>query len=170
LRKKSTHYVLRTALSKGAERNGFRLVHYSAMGNHVHLVCEAGDKTRLSRGMQGLCVRIAHALNRWWERHGTVFADRFHATILRSPTQVRNALVYVLRNAHHHKLLLAHELDPFSSAAWFEGWREPGAPIAASKNPFAIAKTWLLTEGWRRVGLASFASATYARPPTAKRK
>jgi REP element-mobilizing transposase RayT len=73
LRKKSTHYVLRTALARGAKHDGFRVVHYSAMGNHVHLVCEADDNEHLSRGMQGLCVRVARTLNRWWERRGTVF-------------------------------------------------------------------------------------------------
>src|SRR5262245_33755739 len=72
LREKSTHHVLRSALAAGADRLGFRLVHYSAMGNHVHLVCEADDNERLARGMQGLCVRAARALNRRWKRRGTV--------------------------------------------------------------------------------------------------
>jgi REP element-mobilizing transposase RayT len=160
LRKKSTHYILRTALARGANHDGFRVVHYSTMGNHVHLVCEADDNERLSRGMQGLCVRLARALNRWWERRGTVFPDRFHVTILRSPTQVRNALAYVLKNAHHHKLVLPSELDPFSSAAWFDGWQEGSRAQTASnaRNPLAVAITWLLNDGWKKLGLLPIAS------------
>jgi hypothetical protein len=33
---------------------------------------------------------------------GTLFADHYHASILRSPTQVANALAYVLMNHLHH--------------------------------------------------------------------
>ena len=156
LRRGPTHYVLRETLTKAANRPGFRLVHYSAMGNHLHLVCEADSTKCLSRGMQGLASRVARKLNEWWERNGTVFADRFHDTILRTPTQVRNALCYVLKNAHHHRLVLPAELDPFSSAEWFDGWSEPIEP-SGKPNPFAIAKTWMLNVGWRLLGLIPIA-------------
>ena len=33
------------------------------MNNHIHLLCEATDRRALSRGLQGLFVRIAKALN-----------------------------------------------------------------------------------------------------------
>jgi REP element-mobilizing transposase RayT len=156
LRRGHTHYVLRQVLIAGAQHDGFRLVHYAAMGNHIHLVCEADNHNRLSRGMQGVCVRIAQTLNRWWERRGKVFADRFHSHPLRSPTEVRNALAYVLNNAHHHKLLLNSELDPFSSAAWFDGWsRTPrGSTAPTPRALLPKAQTWLLTIGWwKRLGL-----------------
>jgi len=52
--------------------------------------------------MQGLGVRIAKALNRVMGRNGGVFADHYHARILRAPTQVANALEYVLMNFLHH--------------------------------------------------------------------
>src|SRR6185312_10223813 len=46
-----------TALSRafwgGSDRFGFRLVHYSVQGNHVHLLVEARDEKSLSRGMNG---------------------------------------------------------------------------------------------------------------------
>ena len=151
LRRGPTHYVLRQVLVAGAEREGFRLVHYSAMGNHIHLVCEADDWRKLARGIQGLCVRIARTLNQWWERRGKVFADRFHSHALRSPTEVHHALGYVLRNAHHHKLVLEDELDPFSSAAWFDGWSCGNARTAVARLP--LAQTWVMNVGWKRLGL-----------------
>jgi REP element-mobilizing transposase RayT len=155
LRRGHTHYVLRQVLIAGAQHEGFRLVHYAAMGNHIHIVCEADNHERLSRGMQGVCVRIAQTLNRWWGRCGKVFADRFHSHPLRSPTEVRNALAYVLKNAHHHKLVLNGELDPFSSAAWFDGWsRTPrGSTGLAPRAVLPMAQTWLMTSGWKRLGL-----------------
>jgi REP element-mobilizing transposase RayT len=139
LRRTDTHRILREALAAGAERDGFRLVHYTAMRNHVHLVCESDDVERLGRAMQGLCVRIARALNRWWKRRGTVFDDRYHSRALRTPREVKNVLVYVLHNAHHHGLLLPEGLDPFSSADSFDGWAQSVRARSAPLAPLAIA-------------------------------
>src|SRR5262249_2515772 len=129
---------------RGRDRFGFRLVHFSVQGNHIHLVAEALDERALARGMQGLGVRIAKALNRLMVRKGTVFADHYHASILRSPTQVANALAYVLLNfVHHFPAEVARYRgdlrDPFSSA-WRERGRDP---------PTVPARTWLLAVGWR---------------------
>jgi hypothetical protein len=130
---------------RGRDRFGFRLVHFSVQGNHLHLVVEAQDERALARGMQGLAVRIAKALNRLMGRKGSVFADHYHATQLRSPTQVANALAYVLMNFLHHfpdRAPAGGEdvREPFSSA-----WREPG-----TDPPVVPARTWLLAVGWRR--------------------
>jgi hypothetical protein len=51
------------AFFAGRERLGMRLVHFSVQADHVHLVVEVQDRTALSRGVQGLCVRIARALS-----------------------------------------------------------------------------------------------------------
>ena len=90
------------AFGAGAERFGFRLVHFSVQSNHLHLVVEANDRRALTRGMQGLAIRVAKAINRRLERRGKVFADRYHARALRSPREVRHALRYVLLNAQRH--------------------------------------------------------------------
>src|SRR5258706_10201572 len=132
------------SFERGRDRFGFRLVHFSVQGNHIHLVVEARDERALARGMQGLGVRIAKALNPLMQRKGTVFADHYHARILRSPTEVANALAYVLMNFLHHfpgeAARYAEDLrDPFSSA-----WREPGMD-----PPVVAGRTWLLTVGWR---------------------
>jgi len=49
-------------------------------------------------------------------------------------------------------------LDPYSSAGWFDGWRDrrpsptPAPPNDADPQDFA-ARTWLLRVGWRKHGL-----------------
>ncbi len=86
----------------GAARFGFRLVHYAVLGNHVHLIVEAGDRKALWRGMQGLGVRIARRLNRVMGRTGRVMSDRYHAHILRTPSEVKAARVYLIGNAAKH--------------------------------------------------------------------
>ncbi|HVS08417.1 MAG TPA: transposase [Planctomycetota bacterium] len=141
------------AFRTGAERFGFRLNHYSVQTTHVHLIAEAPDRRALSRGLQGLAVRIARRLNRTWERKGKVFADHYHDRILRSPKEVRNALCYVLHNWRRHGIF-ASGVDPCSSGRWFDGWRE-AKPVALA-NAFVVkARTWLQTTGWRRWGLIS---------------
>jgi REP element-mobilizing transposase RayT len=154
LRSKGVYAALRAAFAAGCNRFGFRLAQYSVQRDHIHMICEAKDRRALARGVQGLLIRVAKALNRLWGRKGSLFADRYHARALRTPREVRSALAYVLNNARRHGLRLAQGVDLFSSALWFDGWREKvstlGLPPAV---PVAAARTWLLNEGWRRTGL-----------------
>jgi putative transposase len=146
-----------SAAERAAPR-GLRLIHFSAQSNHLHLIGEAEDKEALARGMKGFAVRLARALNRLWRRTGAVFADRYHSRALKTPREVRNVLAYVFSNARKHGVWLRELLDPCSSAAAFDGWRErPLAQDAARREPhwLARARTWLLTLGWKRHGLLS---------------
>src|ERR1700745_3655679 len=63
LRSRRCYRVIEKALREGTKAS-FRVVHHSVQGNHVHLLVEADDQRALARGMQGLAVRTAHALNR----------------------------------------------------------------------------------------------------------
>ena len=164
LRRKDAYAALRAAFAAGCDRNGFRLVHYAVLNDHLHFVVEAGSRTALSRGVQGLLVRVARALNRLWGRSGRVFADRFHDRILKSPREVRNVLVYVLGNARHHAaagrmVAAAQPIDMFTSAPWFDGFREAIVVQKVPDRPVANARTWLLSLGWRRHGLLSVLEA-----------
>jgi hypothetical protein len=47
-------------------------------------------------------IRIARGLNAMMGRTGPVFEDRYHAHVLRTPAEVRNALRYVLGNYSSH--------------------------------------------------------------------
>jgi hypothetical protein len=87
--------AIRSALA-AASRETFRLVQFSVQCDHLHLIVEADGPRELRHGLQGLAIRVAKAINRTLARHGTVWADRYHARTLRTPREVRNALVYVL--------------------------------------------------------------------------
>src|SRR6185369_4653019 len=86
----------------------------------------------LGRGLQGLSIRIAKGINRLMRHHGHVFSDRYHARSLRTPTEVRNALNYVLQNHRHHvephRPYPAGAWDRRSSAAYFDGWTRALSP------------------------------------------
>ena len=71
--------------------------------------------------------------------------------------EVRNALVYVLMNFKKHASTHGDELgiDAFSSAPWFDGFREAIGPPREVERPVVAARTWLGSAGWRRRGLVS---------------
>lgn len=157
LRKRKIHQVIRASLAEGCDTGWFRICHYSVQTHGLRFLVEARDRAALSRGMQGINVRVAKALNRLWERNGSVFSDRYDTRVLRTGPEVRKALCYVLNGARARAAearKLAGRPDPYSSAPYFDGWkgRPAGAP-AAGPRPVARPKTALLRRGWRKHGL-----------------
>ena len=76
-------------------------------------------------------------------RKGRVFDDRYHARVLRTPSEVRHAIHYVRDNARKHaaergETYAPGYVDPYSSAG-------AGAPGLA----LPPAQTWLLRTGTR---------------------
>src|SRR5205823_6317662 len=55
---------LEDVFREAKERFGMHVVHYSVQGNHVHLIVEAEHRGALAKGMQGLAIRLAKAINR----------------------------------------------------------------------------------------------------------
>src|SRR5690242_18993869 len=92
--------------------------------------------------MQGLNIRLARAVNRAAQRRGRVFADRYYARPLRTPTEVRNAVNYVHRNVQKHQGAHPWYVDPYSSmsghACWYVDESVRGAWVTAER------KEWLL--------------------------
>jgi putative transposase len=133
----SRRFKLIRACFLGARQNRkLRLIEFTVLSNHLHLIVEADTSRDLSRGVQGLCVRLARALNQALKRGGRVFADHFHSVLLRSPSRLVNAIGYVLGNAERH-------------------YGEPGMDFFSSVAPEALELLaapagWLLSEGWMR--------------------
>jgi REP element-mobilizing transposase RayT len=160
LRTRAVLSVLHRVFAAARERFGFRLIHFSVQGNHVHLIVEGDDRGAVSRGMKGLAIRMAKALNKLWGRAGSVFDDHYHEAPLATPRQVRNALAYVLHNAKKHGAKLRGLVDSFTSAAWFDGWKESIRLVGSMvQAPVTRARSWILQEGWRRRGLISIREA-----------
>ena len=160
LRSKRLHPVVRDALERVNERLGLRIVEHSTQQDHLHLIGEVDDRRALSRGMQGLAIRLAKAINRAIGRaKGRVFRDRYHVEVLKTPRQVRNALAYVLNNFRKHMAQLGFEQEPAgqvddrSSGPWFAGWRRRVDNPGTGPPPHPPPSTWLLRVGWKRHGL-----------------
>ena len=191
LRKRSMHRAVRAATIAVAMRelhidevNGaFRIVHISIQCTHIHLIVEADNKLALTRGMQSFITSAAKHINAAFSaqrklarrRRGSVFADRYHQEIIKSPTQARRTLAYVLNNWRKHRedgasFAKKWTIDPFSSAWIFGGWKEIQHEPALWQPPptydslvVYFPKTWLLREGWRKSGAISMFEAPSSR-------
>jgi REP element-mobilizing transposase RayT len=127
------------------------VIQFSIQVDHIHLIVEADHRVALSRGIQGLASGIARVVNRTTGCQGLkLWRDRYHARPLRTPTEVRRALVYVLRNRAKHGST-AFAGDPCSSAAWFDGFAGR-PPVRTDPAPTVAASTELLATGWRARG------------------
>lgn len=141
----------------------FQIVHFSVQHDHIHLIVEAANRVALARGMAGLAIRVARAVNKRLGRRGRFWHDRYHRSDLPTARSVRNAIRYVLHNFTKHAPIWAGHgviVDPLSSASTFDGYREavplivrvglsrPDPPPWPRMRPW----TWLLRAGWRLAG------------------
>ena len=172
LRRRCVYRAIREATLTTARRENFRIVHLSIQRTHVHLLVEADDKAALASGMQGFQISAAKHLNAAISkgrpgprRRGVVFPDRYHAEIITSPRQARHTLSYVLNNYRKHREdrvapISAWAVDWFSSGAMFPDWQEYGDEEGflwrgpPTYDPLMVfrPKTWLLREGWKKIG------------------
>jgi len=171
LRRACVYKAVRAASITAARRAEFRICHLSIQHDHIHMLVEAKNTKVLASGMQGFQISAARRINTALHaggrrRTGSVFADRFHVVVIRSPRQMRNVLSYVLSNWRKHRedqygLARTWLVDPFSSAVLFAGWKElegqPPWTIRPDYEPLVVtaAQSWLLTTGWRRHGAIS---------------
>jgi hypothetical protein len=83
----------------------------------------------LAAGMQSLAGTFAKIIryraheNLKGPKKGSVFKGRYHLHILRTPTEMKNSLEYVLLNNSKHRKFIEH-LDSFSSGKFFNGWKK----------------------------------------------
>jgi putative transposase len=164
LREQMVSDMLRDVLRRQRQRRyarTFQVVEFTIQNDHLHLIVEATGVVAtgmvdapdaLRAGVSGLVISFAKRLNKLLSRRGKVWGDRFHTRELGSPTEVRNALVYVFRNiARHGTAMYGHGIvDQLSSAPRFRRWKNPVIDVHgdAALWPQAPPKTWLLDRGW----------------------
>jgi REP element-mobilizing transposase RayT len=152
LRKEATVAIVRTAIEAAHAHDDIRIVHFKVLDGHLHFLVETDDPAVVPRRLQGLTVALARRLNAHLGRTGKLFAERYHARVLRTPDDARAALRDILLGA-------THRIDPYSSGPWFDGWKhalpvdQPGLRKLLQRDaPTAPPRTRLLREGWTRAG------------------
>jgi REP element-mobilizing transposase RayT len=181
MRRRSLYKAMRDATITAALRERFRIIHVSIQRTHVHMLVEAEHKSALARGMQGFQISAARNINtalgdKLRRRRGTVFADRYHLTVVTSPTQARNTISYILLNWRKHGedqsgLPSTWLIDPFSTGILFPDWKELEHkdimwPWRETYDPLIVRRPegWLLQEGWKLCGSISARDVPSQRP------
>jgi Transposase IS200 like len=106
--------ALRRAIMR-ARLQGMVIIHYSLEHDHVHLYAETSDNGTLARGMKALGVTLAKRINGYFKARGRCYKTRYHLRILKSASEVKNVLNYILKNGIKHKRT-TQVIDPYNSA------------------------------------------------------
>lgn len=144
----------------GAKKFGLRILHYSIQGNHLHIMAEASENSELYRGIRSFVVRFSRGIKGIVSVRGPLFDGRYHLHVLKTPTEVKRALAYILQNFSKHSKLIWY-LDEFSSAPFFRQWSAllglKLGPLLKDKEHFldlpmhlSRPRSWLAREGWLR--------------------
>jgi REP element-mobilizing transposase RayT len=78
-------------------RYGIRVVSWCLMGNHLHLLIEAGQPA-MSRAMQWFLGVYAQRFNRRHGRHGHLFQSRYTSRWIEDEDDLSDTTFYVLMN------------------------------------------------------------------------
>ncbi len=139
-----------------ARRFGFNVQHFAIESNHLHLIAEVKSNDQLERGMTSLKTSIAWMIRKLVGHAGKVFLSRYHLHEIKTPTEMKNALKYVLFNHAKHTEQLPFA-DPYSSIYFFRelaGLHEVQLTVPQWIVHIRMAVTrptsWLQKLGWRR--------------------
>lgn len=144
-----------------AKKFSLHVLHYSIQNDHIHLVVEARDNDSLERGMKSLCGRLGKIIRKALGGRGPVFKHRYHLHVLKTPTEVKRAIEYVLLNTAKHMKVIEH-IDSFCSGFAFKNWpeligrrftgkiRDDYEEFARDLAELSSPQSWLASVGWMR--------------------
>ena len=90
--------------------------------DHIHLYAESGDNNILAKGMKALGGSLAKKINKYFLSKGRCYKTRYHLRILKSATEIKNVINYILKNGIKHKRTKS-VIDPYNSALVLHDYR-----------------------------------------------
>jgi hypothetical protein len=81
--------------------------------------------------MKALGVSLVKKINSYFSRKGSCYKTRYHLRILRSATEVKNVLNYILKNGIKHKRTTSI-IDPYNSALVLHDFKIVGIKLKAA--------------------------------------
>ena len=163
LRGRRMYKAVEAALWAAARNEDGLVCDFSVQNDHLHLVIDASNSKAMRSAVSGLAIRVAKAINSLCRRKGRVFDDRYHARVLRTPTEVRRVRHYVRDNFRKHLRERLQTERTQAEAAWIsEGidnrealrlilqstvWIDPCSSEAARADggTWPVGRCWLLS-------------------------
>ena len=157
LRSQRCFAKVRDALEVAKRRDGFRVIHYSVQGNHVHLIVVPSDEDGLRRTFADAHRRYTGFINarhRWtghlWQgRYGAVVMDELH---------LAHAMRYVSLNPVRAGLVERVREYPYWDAVWAQ--RRVAVPAEGCAVAACAAPTGASDVPGLPVGATQVATAT----------
>jgi hypothetical protein len=134
------HAILRARLQ------GLRIIHYSLEHHHIHLYAESSDSKILAKAMKALGVSLVKKINKHFKTKGQCYKTRYHLRILRSATEVKNVINYILKNGIKHRRTKS-VIDLYNSALVLHDFKIVGMKVISAdikfKHDFTLLKSML---------------------------
>lgn len=83
--------------------------------------------------MKALGVSLVKKINSYFKRKGTCYKTRYHLRVLRSASEVKNVINYILKNGIKHKRTTL-VIDPYNSAQALHDFRIVGMKLKWADN------------------------------------
>lgn len=119
--------ALRNAIFR-ARLHGLRIIHYSLEHDHIHLYAESADNLILAKSMKAFGVSLVKKINRHFKSKGTCYKTRYHLRVLRSASEVKNVINYILKNGIKHKRTKS-VIDVYNSSIVLHDFRILGLKV-----------------------------------------
>lgn len=88
--------ILHSAITN-AKKHGLEVSYFTVQHNHVHLIGEVPSNQCLEKGMRSITNTIVKRLNK-----GSIQLERYHLHVLKTPSETRHAIAYLLLNDLKH--------------------------------------------------------------------
>ena len=85
-------------MDDAAEKNKVRIIAYCVMDNHAHILVYIKEMEELSKMMHSLNTRYAMKYNKYKERCGFVFRNRYRCENILNITYLKNCIRYIHNN------------------------------------------------------------------------
>ena len=102
-------------LTSYKKRYLFKLYAFCLMPNHVHLMLEVNEPTRLNKIMRGLNLSYTLYFNSKYNKVGHLWQDRFKSKIIQGESYLLKCVDYIETNPLRTNLTLDLNLYPWSS-------------------------------------------------------
>lgn len=102
IQNKSILKIFRRAIYRG-RLQGLRIIHFSMEHDHFHIYAEADCNLILAKSMKALGVTLAKNINKFFGVKGHLYKYRYHMRVLKSASDVKNVINYILKNGIKHR-------------------------------------------------------------------
>jgi putative transposase len=120
-------------LQRYKDKYAMKILAYSLMGNHVHILAVPGNETSLAKGIGGTNLIYTQYINRKYNRSGRLWQNRFFSSVVEEEPYLWAVIRYIEKNPVRAKLVKKEEDYQWSSAR---------AHILGIKNEVLSKESW----------------------------